>query len=181
MTIWKDVVGYEGRYQVSDEGQVKSLARTVTLRRLGLQVHRQVEECVLKPYAMSSGHLQISLSKNLKSKSLLIHPLVLEAFVGPRPGDSMQWHGCHFDGDPSNNRIDNLRWDTRSGNEMDKVAHGRSNRGERNRAVKLIEAQVLEIRSRILKGDTSPAIAIDYGVTRALINAIKRGSAWSWL
>lgn len=51
-----------------------------------------------------------------------VHRLVLEAFVGPRP-DAYQ--GCHYDGDPTNNRLDNLRWDTASANNKDRVRHGR--------------------------------------------------------
>lgn len=167
---WKAVVGYEGRYEISNLGQVKSLPN---IRRYG--------ERILRAAVMPSGHFQVSLSALSTSKSRLVHILVLEAFVGPRPGDSVNWHGCHSDSNPANNRLDNLRWDTRSGNESDKVANGTSNRGSRNRASKLSQAQVVEIKSRILVGEKSPDIALIYGVSRGAINAIKRGRAWSWL
>jgi len=179
--IWKDVVGYEGYYQVSDRGLVRSLSRVVSVERLGKKVERRLGQRYLRPAAMPSGHLQVSLTKDGKSKSLLVHILVLEAFKGPRPGDSMNWHGCHEDGEPSNNRLTNLRWDTRSGNEMDKVTHGRSNRGTRNRASKLSEVQAKEIKARIALGEQSPTIALLYGVSRGAINAIKCGRAWGWL
>jgi hypothetical protein len=178
---WKDIAGYEGLYQVSNLGRVKSLRRMLLIRHPVGDRYREQPERILAPGPAESGHLTVSLAKEGRSKTYQVHTLVLEAFVGPRPGDCLEWHGCHRDGNPTNNVLGNLRWDTRSGNEEDKIAHGRSNRGERNRAVKLTPAQVLEIRERVAKGETSDAIAAIYGVTRGLINAIKSGRAWGWL
>jgi hypothetical protein len=110
-----------------------------------------------------------------------VHTLVLEAFIGPRPGHHAEWHGCHNDGNPENNALTNLRWDTRAGNEADKIAHDKSNRGERNGHAKLVADDVLVIRQLVAKGSTSDEIAHKFGVSRALINAIKRGRAWGWL
>jgi hypothetical protein len=62
----------------------------------------------------------VSLSRGARgtTKTRLVHHLVLEAFVGPRPDGQV---GCHFDDDPRNNRVENLRWDTSSANALDRV------------------------------------------------------------
>lgn len=178
---WRDIPGYVALYQVSNLGRVRSLHRTVELVRLGRRCTRRIEGGILQPASMSSGHLSVSLSRDGKQRTHQVHALVLEAFVGPRPGTHIDWQGCHADGNPANNNLTNLRWDTRSANEMDKIGHGRSNRGVRNRAAKLTEEKVREIRVRISSGESSDAIADRYGVSRALINAIKGGRAWGWL
>lgn len=114
---WRDVPGYEGLYAVSDSGQVKSLARTIEGKR-----SRRVEERLLKPMVAQGGHLQVELrSGGLPRWVPKIHQLVLLAFVGPYP-EGMEVR--HLDGDPANNRLDNLRYGTRSENMYDRVRHG---------------------------------------------------------
>jgi NUMOD4 motif/HNH endonuclease len=110
---WKPVVGYEGYYEVSDLGRVRSLRHRWGPRPVPL---------VLKPQSRPSGHLHVSLygySKNGSTQA--IHHLVLEAFVSPCPEG---FEGCHGDGDPANNALGNLRWDTRSANVQDALRHG---------------------------------------------------------
>lgn len=102
---WKPVVGYEGTYEVSDQGDV-----------------RRVGGVVLKPYIDRELRAHVTLSVGGRRRLFGIHRLVLTAFVGPCP-DGMG--GCHWDGDGTNNRLANLRWDTRSENQRDKVRHGR--------------------------------------------------------
>ena len=75
---WKDIKGFEGLYQVSNTGKVKSLDRTV-IRKDG--VIANYKECVLKGRVMRNGYLAIFLSKNGKYKSYYIHRLVAEAFI----------------------------------------------------------------------------------------------------
>lgn len=104
---WLPVVGYEGYYEVSDQGSVRRVAKDATF--------------VLKARANKNGHLQVSLSRDGERRSFLVHRLVLTAFVGPCP-DGMQ--GCHNDGNPARNVLVNLRWDTQSSNAFDSVRHG---------------------------------------------------------
>lgn len=117
---WRPVVGYEGRYEVSDHGRVKSLAREVhdTLGRT-----RKIPERNLRVTAQTSGHLGLGLSKDGHVKSHRVHRLVLEAFVGPCPKGM---EACHNDGDPTNNLLSNLRWDTHEANVADTKRHGRN-------------------------------------------------------
>lgn len=111
---WLPVVGYEGRYEVSDLGRVKSLSRR------DAQGRRRAER-LLAPRRQPSGHLTVALYADRVRRDVQVHWLVLEAFIGPRP-EGM--HGCHWDDDPGNNRLDNLRWDTRGANVRDSVRNG---------------------------------------------------------
>lgn len=112
--VWLPIGGYEGIYEVSSLGRVRSLDRVCPYgrRRTGR---------VRVPRRQSSGHLTMSLSRDGLSKDFQVHHLVLLAFVGPRPEGA---EGCHWDDDGSNNRIENLRWDTRSANALDCVRNG---------------------------------------------------------
>lgn len=111
---WKPVVGYEGSYEVSDQGHVRSLDR------FNSRGHR-IRGGVLKPAPDHSGHLHLRLSRDARSQGAYVHALVLAAFIGTRP---IGQEACHNDGNPQNNRLDNLRWDSRSENARDRVRHG---------------------------------------------------------
>lgn len=112
---WLAVVGLEGQYSISDEGRVRSEARHV----VGRHGTRRCPERILKAQAVKSGHLIADLGK--QRRAARVHRLVLEAFVGPCP-EGME--ACHNDGNPANNRLENLRWDTRRNNILDAIRHG---------------------------------------------------------
>lgn len=121
--IWKGVVGHEDSYQVSNLGRVKSLARRVRLKHWsGTVSTRAVQERILKPgMQLKSGHVSVAIGKN---NSRLVHQLVLEAFVGPRPAGRDTLHLNHKAND---NRLENLRYGTRSENlKMDYAASTRT-------------------------------------------------------
>lgn len=117
---WRPVVGYEGLYEVSDRGSVRSLKRTI-IRSDGRP--RTCPGVVLKPAVRPDGHIQVNLSRGGEYRTRRVHQLVMEAFAGPRP-DGMEV--CHNDGDPTNNHLFNLRYDTQSENARDVVRHGRN-------------------------------------------------------
>lgn len=178
MEIWKSVVGYEGTYEVSNFGRVKSIARIVKWGNQWGDFSRALAETILKPFVCNrknSGHLIVSLNKGNTKKSGLVHRLVLEAFVGPCP-EGME--ACHFpDRDPTNNRLDNLRWATHADNEKDKDAHGMRPVGSAIRTAKLNEDQVREIRK--LQGvATQEELAKRFGVSRYSIQRIHYRRGW---
>lgn len=111
---WRAVPGYEGAYEVSDLGRVRSLDR---LDRCGKRRHGRL----LRPISMPSGYLVVNLWCNNKSRTWLIHRLVLMAFVGEPPKSH---EALHRNGDNSDNRFANLAWGTHSQNQWDQVAHG---------------------------------------------------------
>lgn len=117
---------------------------------------------LLAPGRMPSGHLSVSLGRR---NSQCVHKLVLTAFVGPAPD------GCeclHINGDPSDNRLQNLRWGTRSENIKDKTRHGLS---------KLKPAEVAEIKDALKNNyhGMQAALARKFNVTECTISDIKKG------
>lgn len=115
---WLPVVGYEGLYEVSDHGRVRSLERQVPN---GEGTVRTVRSRILKSGNTSAGRPLVQLWKDGKGTGKHPYWLVLEAFVGPRP-EGMQ--ACHWDDNPHNNKLENLRWGTPSENWMDMVRNG---------------------------------------------------------
>lgn len=112
---WRPVVGYEGIYEVSSSGRVRSLART------DAQGGRRKER-LLKPSRMDAwGHRGVKLRRDGVITSRYIHHLVLEAFVGPRPPGM---EACHWNDVKDDNRLANLRWATKSDNRHDCVRNG---------------------------------------------------------
>jgi hypothetical protein len=125
----------------------------------------------LKPKVDRYGYVYFTLSfgPGRPQKHFKAHRLVCEAFHGPPPSPR---HGvAHGDGDPANNRADNLRWATGSENMADMVAHGRSR-------AKLTSDQVLEIRS---SSDSHCRLADRYGVSRETVRKVVIGSTWQGL
>ena len=126
---WRPVVGYEGYYEVSDLGRVRSLDRYVPHGYTGGQT---VRGKVLKPTRASvrSSHLAVDLSSGGRPERVrrLVHRLVLEAFVGPCPTGMV---ACHSNDHGDDNRLGNLRWDTPAANEADKVRNGRNHYASR--------------------------------------------------
>ncbi|SKU62264.1 NUMOD4 motif [Mycobacteroides abscessus subsp. massiliense] len=114
---WLPVPGYEGCYEVSDLGRVRSVDRTF-IRRDGVEVTYRGK--LLAPNVRDGRHY-VHLYRNNRGPLCAIHRLVLEAFIGPRPEGMF---GCHANDVPSDNRLVNLRWDTPSGNSRDKVRNG---------------------------------------------------------
>lgn len=116
---WLPVVGWEGLYEVSDLGRVRSLDRVIVERGTGTV--RQVKGRIMKA-TPHEGWVSVTLSRGGRNKRYAkVHHLVLEAFVGPRPAGM---EGCHNYGDFRDNRLESLRWDTPSENMRDQVRHG---------------------------------------------------------
>lgn len=114
---WRPILGHPF-YEVSNLGRVRSIDRVVATDSPTWQTGHALKGRILSP-GKAKGYLQFHAGRG---SSVYVHLAVLEAFIGPRP-DGMQ--GCHNDGDCTNNVPANLRWDTRSGNNLDIVAHGR--------------------------------------------------------
>lgn len=111
---WAPLPGWEEFYEISDHGRVRSLPRVDSL---GRNWPGRIRKLGYHP----AGYWLIGLRGGGKATTKLVHSLVLTAFVGPRPEGL---NACHNDGDPSNNHVDNLRWDTQSSNLLDAVQHG---------------------------------------------------------
>jgi hypothetical protein len=119
---WLPVVGFEGRYEVSASGAVRSLDLPVAS---GFSGQKIIPGRVLRPQPRETGHLKVGLHRDGQTW-LYVHRLVLEAFVGACPDGH---EACHRDGDPTNNRVGNLYWGTRSQNAQDRWRHARQKTG----------------------------------------------------
>jgi hypothetical protein len=116
---WRPVYGYEGHYEVSSLGRVRSVDRTVAGPHDGARWRLRGK--LMRPTPWRKGYLGINLSKDGKQRRFQVHRLVLEAFVGPCPEGQQ---ACHNNNVRSDNCLVNLRWDTLSANMRDKAIHG---------------------------------------------------------
>lgn len=118
---WCPVVGFEGYYEVSDHGRVRSVDRLVRCST-SADKYRLWRGRIIKPTLVSKwGHVEVRMSRHGQVSRRLVHHLVLEAFVGSRPegGEALHW-----DDTPANNYLSNLRWGTSSENKLDCVRNG---------------------------------------------------------
>ncbi len=133
--IWKDIVGYEGKYQISSHGRVKGLPRKVC-NHTGF-IH--LKERFLKGSFNTNGYIQVQLSSRPNRVLKLIHVLVATAFI-PNPNKYPQIN--HINGDKSDNRIENLEWCNNSMNQIHAYKMGlntnRENSGKAKRSIILI-------------------------------------------
>ena len=118
---WLPVPGYEGHYSVSNLGRIRSEGRTIAYAD---GRSRWLPESVLNPYKNEHGYLRVNLCNNSKQELRYVHRIVLEAFVGEAPPGT---HACHWNDDPEDNRLENLRWGTQSDNALDMVRNGEHN------------------------------------------------------
>ena len=123
-----------------------------------------------------NGYERVGLRRDAgRQRIFLVHRLVLEAFIGVRPGRE----GNHKNGVKSDNRLENLEWATRGENQRHAYASGLQGCGERHGGAKLTEELVREIRERYAMGNcTQTELAGQYGVNQTLIGFIVRRVAW---
>lgn len=167
--IWKAVPGFEGSYEVSDLGRVRSLSRVITAKNASIRGYpRQVKGKILRAQDHSAGYAQVALS----GKCCLVSHLVLLAFVGLRPEGA---EACHNSGRKRDDRLVNLRYDRHVANCADRVIHGTHSRGERNGNAILKKEDVLYIRRSMM---SRQVLAYHYGVRAAHIDRIRAKERW---
>lgn len=169
--------GYEGLYEVSDLGKVRSLDRYVRGRYgLRLSPGRILRQALT---GGASPRWCVALHKDGVGTTRLVHHLVLEAFRGARPPGK---YGCHGPAGPWENAVWNLAWKTGRDNQgADRVRDGTSNRGERSAVAKLTEAAVMEMRRRYAAGETQATLATEYGLAQNSLSQVITGARWAWL
>lgn len=164
---WREVAGFPD-YEVNTAGLVRSW------RPVGRYLWPRKAPILLRPGRAPGQYPIVVLTRDGKTKKTrAIHRLVLEAFAGPCPRGM---EACHNNGDREDNRLSNLRWDTRKNNHADKHRHGTISRG--SQVSHLVESEVLRIRS---DPRTYRAIADDFGIGLATVHNIKKRKSWGWL
>lgn len=177
MEIWKDIKGYEGVYQVSSLGRVKSLDRISYNPRYG---ECKLKGQMLKACPNSNGYLGCSLVINGITKHFRIHRLVAMAFL---PVVSNKLEINHIDGNKANNKLSNIEWCNRSENITHAFRLGlkKAPKGVINGECKLTEKQVLEIRQQYLgvrKGVSMDYLALKYNISRSQVSRILKRQSW---
>ncbi len=168
--VWLPVPGWEHRYQVSNQGRVRSLDIVVPARN-GKTAMRRGR--VLKAAASHGRYLVVMFADQGRMKQWSVHNAVLTAFVGPRP-EGMQ--ARHLDGNDKNNRLENLCWGAPQENADDRVRHGKSGKGEAHSRVVLTEADVLAIRAAT--GVRGADLARQYGIYESHVHHIRTRKIW---
>jgi NUMOD4 motif/HNH endonuclease len=186
---WVDISNYEGYYQVSNYGNVRSLDRVIT-EHPSVKNEQQTGKTqtlkgrILKPHTNSSGYYQINLNRKSIRTTFAIHQLVAQAFLDNRSRKPLV---NHINGIKTDNNVNNLEWATYSEN----LEHAYKNRlrravktnevASKNYKRKLTEQQVREIKLLIAaKSLTLKQIANQYDVGRSTIGSIKSGRNWSY-
>lgn len=169
--IWKPIKNYEGLYEVSNHGRVRSLDRWRISGRYKCAMLYKGR--ILKPGKNAVGYLKVDLSKNGKQKTCRVNRLVLAAFVG-----SSDLEGNHIDGDKENNKLENLEYLTCSENHKHAYRIGLASReGEKHHLAKLNGAIIENIRENRYKL-TAKELAACYDVCTATIYNIIRRQSW---
>lgn len=170
--IWKTIIGYEGTYEVSNLGRVKSLKR---IEECGGKCKiRTRNERILK-WSISKGYRIVALCKNGKAKSYPIHRLVMGIFC---PIDEKK-EVNHKDGIKTNNNLDNLEWCSPSENMKHAYDFGLCYSGEKHYKSKLSSKDVGEIKDLYFNyGLITTKIAKIFNVSHGAIYAIVKGENW---
>lgn len=172
--IWKNVIGYEDCYMVSNLGNVKSLTRQIkSAIRNNNKITRDGRLLTIKN--AKTGYKFIMLYKNGTQKIGLIHRLVATAFL---LNSSEKKAVNHLDGDKANNRLENLEWCTYKENKKHAKENGLVARGEKSGGSKLTEQNVIDIRK--YKGMLSGRkTALIFNISSTNIFDIWSGKIWS--
>ena len=169
---WRDVPGYEGLYQVSNLGRVRSLDRVVRHSR-NASITRLRRGKILRP--AHNSYLTVILYKDKHEKNALVHVLVLESFVSIRP---LGLVANHIDGHKHNNILSNLEWITQQENAMHAIEKGLTPIGKQRSTAKANEAQVNKIRHLFASGVRFARLSEQFGLTRETIRDIVRRRSW---
>lgn len=166
---WRPIAGYEGFYEVSDLGRVRSMPRIVVSSS---GRHNRMGGFVLNAWVGGPGYPMVG----LRQRSHLVHRLVLEAFIGPCPPGQM----CrHLNGNRQDARLVNLCWGTQLENEGDKLVHGTRTQGEKHGGAKLTDEAVREIRRLRAEGMLMKDIAAKFGVAHSIVSRVVSRKIWS--
>lgn len=179
MEFWKPVLGYEAIYEVSRDGNVRSV-RTGAIRQ---------------PAKTYKGYLTLQVSKSGVFRTKSVHVLVAEAFLGPRPTAKAQVN--HMNGIKTDNRLDNLEWVSPSENikhryklfgspvrlpsNVKRATYMPPQKGEGNYNARLTEERALEIITLFKQGRSIKSVAREFGISKTLASYIRSGARWPHL
>lgn len=174
MAVWKPVPGFEGWYEASRCGLVRSVDRTIAVTAAGKRPYSIFcRGKVLNPTS-SHGYPSVTLWMQHSARIMKVGAIVCRTFVGPRPAG---YYVCHRDGNPENSALSNLYYGTPKQNSDDARRHGTARRGSRIPWSKLTEDDVLYIRANP-DALTQSALARRFGTQQSQISRIRHRHQW---
>ena len=168
--IWKEIKGFEGEYEVSNLGRIRSMDRMIN----GRFYKSKIRSIKITP----NVYPKICLCSINGDRTARIHRLVAENFI-PNPDNKKEVN--HIDGDKTNNRVDNLEWVTPTENKIHNHRLGITRRGERHQNSILTEEQAIQVKKLIKLGYSQSEIVKKTGLRNSMINNIKRNNTWTYL
>lgn len=175
---WKFIQGYEGLYEVSTTGQIRSSERKVPMiSRHGNPYMMTIHEKLLAP-DVSGEYLRVTLCKDGKTERLSIHRIVAMTFMS---NPENKKHVNHKDGNKYNNAVENLEWSTASENQKHAFETGLQKRtpGTLSPLAALTKEQVQVIRKKYVpRKYTQDRLAEEFGVTRGVIKDLLNGKTY---
>lgn len=175
--IWKPIPGFPG-YEASTHGRIRSYRQKIYLGwRKGCQsIIANEPQKILQPAFINGDYSLVSLYRDKRRHTPRVNRLILLTFMGPCP-PGMQC--CHNDGNPKNNFLINLRWDTPKNNTKDKFEHGTILYGEENKGGgKLTSSQVSRIKQLLSHGYSCYRLGKLFSVSKTMIRCIKLQRNW---
>lgn len=165
---WRPVLNFEGLYEVSNMGRVRSVSRWVNIGN-----GKRLSEGRILAQSLKCGYPTVCLCNKGIELHRNVHRVLAEAFIAGT-GEVVR----HLDGDKLNCVESNLAWGSYLDNEADKRSHGRGVFGERHTQAKLTDKKVKEIREMHSRGITQIAIAKSIGIGRGAVGSVVRGETW---
>ena len=170
---WREIPGWDGFYEVSSDGKVRSIRRLVSINSVTPERKRWMGGSEITPRKVKDGYLVVTLSGGGRRQKLPVHRAVLMTFSRlPVEGEVCR----HMNGNPADNRSSNLQWGSHLENMQDRQEHGHYQTCDSHHMAKLSREQVAEIYTS--RGTTSE-IAAKYGVGTSTVNRIRTGVSWS--
>jgi hypothetical protein len=168
---WLPINGYNGAYQISTNGIVRTVKEWRFNGRGNARFFNLKEPLIKRQIKSNHGYLKVTLYKRSKGTWYQVHQLVLATFVGKKPTGFV---GAHLNGVKTDNRLANLKWVTPKENSSHRKLHGTTCDGEKNGRARLTANQVIEIRKRFSIGEPVCKIHKDFQFVRYC--AVKRAA-----
>lgn len=168
--IWKDIPGYEGLYQASRSGKIRSMSRRLDYRTGS----RMIDGRILRPALSKEGYLRVCLCREGEEKNGKVHRLICLTFL---PNPENKPHVNHKDGNKLNNHVDNLEWCTASYNQRHAFAKGLAKPNYSGRKIDYETAEI--IRKRCANGETKSVLGKEFGLSKGHIWFIVSGFCWN--